>query len=93
MGRKITFKIADKGFQAEIIKVDRDKVYGYVEDHVTDRNGKPCTTGNLLEDGQTVAISGSTALKTVDPSLKEVDKKTLKTVYMNGKDAVLVPSV
>lgn len=93
MGRKITFKTGKYNFQAGIEKVDRDKVYGYVEDHVTDSKGNECTTGNLLEDGKTVIVSGSTAMKTVDSDFRELDKKTLKTVYMNGKSAVLVPSV
>ena len=31
-------------------------------------------------------------MKTVNTQNTEVDKKTLKTVYMDGKDAILVPS-
>jgi hypothetical protein len=92
MARNLKFKIEGKSCQAAIVKFDRSKVYGFVEEIVTDRNGKVCSIGSLMDDGQTIILSGATALKTVDDSLNEVDKKTLKTVYMDGKDAVLVPS-
>ena len=92
MAKSITFSIGDKKFQGAINKVDRDKVYGFVEELVTDASGYLCTTGSIMDDGSTIILSGATALKTVDKNNKEVDKKTLKAVYMDGKDAVLVPS-
>jgi hypothetical protein len=48
--------------------------------------------GSLLDDGKTLVLNGSTAIKTVDASFNELDKKELKVVYQDGKDAVLVPS-
>ena len=92
MSKLITFNIGDKKIQASINKVDRDKVYGYIEEKITDANGNECMLGSLLDDGTTIFLSGSTALKTVDKEINEVDKKSLKTVYMDGKDAILVPS-
>jgi len=92
MAKNLTFVIGDEKFSAGISKVDRDKVYGYVEEVVTDKEGNLCTVGSLLDDGQTLVLSGATALKTVDAKLNEVDKKTLKTVFQDGKDAVLIPS-
>ena len=92
MAKPITFNTGEKSFQAAINKVDRDKVYGYIEESITDANGEICLTGNLLDDGSTIILSGSTALKTVDENNNEVDKKSLKAVYMDGKDAILIPS-
>ncbi len=92
MAKNLTFCIGTKVFSASITKVDRDKVYGFVEEQVLDKNGNICLSGNLLDDGQTLVLSGATALKTVADGNIEVDKKTLKTVYHDGKDAVLVPS-
>jgi hypothetical protein len=48
--------------------------------------------GSLLDDGRTLVLNGATALKTVDSKFNELDKKELKVVYQDGKDAVLVPS-
>ena len=92
MAKQLTFVIDKHKIEAGIAKVDRDKVYGYVEERITDKAGKPCLTGNLLDDGQTLIVSGSTSLKTVDENGIEHDKKALKTVYLDGRDAVLVPS-
>jgi len=92
MGKNLTFSIGKQTYAAAPVKVDRDKVYGFVEHQVLDKNGNVCATGNLLDDGQTLILSGATAMKTVNTQNTEVDKKTLKTVYMDGKDAILVPS-
>jgi len=92
MAKPITFNTGEKSFQAAINKVDRDKVYGYIEESISDANGEICLSGNLLDDGSTIILSGATALKTVDFNNNEVDKKSLKAVYMDGKDATLIPS-
>jgi hypothetical protein len=92
MAKPITFNTGKKSFQAAINKVDRDKVYGYIEESIFDAYGDLCQTGNLLDDGSTIILSGSTALKTVDLNNIEVDKKSLRAVYLDGKDATLIPS-
>jgi len=92
MAKNITFRMGYLSFAAGLNKVDRDKVYGYVEEVVLDTQGKPCGTGSLLDDGQTLVLSGATALKTVDANNAEVDKQSMKMVYADGTDAVLVPS-
>lgn len=92
MGKNLIFCIEKQKFEASITKIDRDKVYGFVEEKVFDKNGNECISGNLLDDGKTLILSGSTALKTVDENFKELDKKKLKTVYLDGKDAILIQS-
>lgn len=92
MGKNLNFCIDKLNFNAGIVKLDRDKVYGYVDEIVLDKKGHECSTGNILDDGQTIFLSGSTALKTVTDENIEVDKKTLKTVFMDGSDAILIPS-
>lgn len=93
MAKTAKFSFKDSSFECSLTKVDRDKVYGYVEEKVTDKLDKSCILGAMLDDGQTVILPGSTVLKTVDEQNSEVDKKALKTVYMDGSDAVLMPSV
>jgi hypothetical protein len=92
MAKNLTFSINKTNYSAGITKVDRDKVYGFVEEQVLDKNGNLCSTGALLDDGQTLVLTGATAMKTVTDNNEEVDKKALKAVYMDGKDAILVPS-
>lgn len=92
MGKNIHFVIEGKSWSAGISKVDRNKVYGHVEEVISDSNGELCSVASILEDGQTIIVSGATALKTVDSENKEISKDAIKTVNLDGTDAVLVPS-
>ena len=92
MAKAIQFNAGKLTFAASLTKVDRDKVYGFIEVKVNDDKGNPCAMGSLLDDGKTIVLNGATANKTVDALFNELDKKELKVVYQDGKDAVLVPS-
>jgi hypothetical protein len=92
MAKAIEFVADNFKFAAALTKVDRDKVYGFIELKVKDDSAKPCILGSILDDGKTLILNGSTALKTVDAKYNELDKKQLKVVYQNGADAILVPS-
>lgn len=92
MAKAIEFVADNFKFAAALTKVDRDKVYGFIELKVKDDSAKPCILGSILDDGKTLILNGSTALKTVDAKYNELDKKQLKVVYQNGEDAILVPS-
>lgn len=92
MAKAIEFVADNFKFAAALTKVDRDKVYGFIELKVKDDLAKPCILGSILDDGKTLILNGATALKTVDAKYNELDKKQLKVVYQNGEDAILVPS-
>ena len=92
MAKAIQFNAGKLTFAASLTKVDRDKVYGFIEVKVNDDKGNPCAMGSLLDDGKTIVLNGATALKTVDNKYNELDKKQLKVVYQNGEDAILIPS-
>jgi hypothetical protein len=92
MAKAIQFVAGKLKFAAALTKIDRDKVYGFIEVKVNDDKGNPCIMGSLLDDGKTLVLNGATALKTVDASYNELDKKELKVIYQDGSDAVLVAS-
>ena len=92
MAKQLQFIFGNYTWQGSLTKVDRDKVYGFVEESVFDKNGTLCTLASMLDDGSTLVPTGATAMKIVDSKNKEVDKKSLKTVYMDGRDAILIPS-
>jgi hypothetical protein len=93
MARLAAFKIGKTLFKAAINKIDRDKIYGFVEEHTFDMNGDECTLGAVLNDGSTFVLSGATAMKKVDEQLREVDKSEIKTVKIDGSEALLQPSI
>ena len=93
MARNLSFTIQEKiHFEASITKIEREKIYGYVEDLTFDKENNPCILGNLLDDGKTLFVNGSTALKTINKNREELDKKSLITVNKEGREAQLVPS-
>jgi hypothetical protein len=93
MAKQAIFTCNGDRFEAALVKVDRDKLYGFVEEVVTDEQGRPCVLGSILDDGKTLLVPGSTQLRTVDDKNRELDKKALKVVNTDGTDAVLAPSV
>jgi hypothetical protein len=93
MAREPKFIFKDKTFNAALVKVDRDKVYGWTETKYLDSNGKACNFVNILDDGRTMIGAGGLAYKTIDEAANEVDKSTLLAKYADGSDAVLKPSV
>jgi hypothetical protein len=92
MARQIKFVFGNQQWNAGLTKVDRDKVYGYVEEVVSDKNGNVCLSASLLDDGSTVILYGATALKTAGTDNNELDKANIVTVYLDNKPASLVPS-
>lgn len=93
MARNIRFTNGGNTWESGITKVDRNKVYGWVETEIYDSNGGLCSTASLLDDGATLILSGSTALKSVDKNGAEVNKKELKAVHLDGTPAEQIPSV
>jgi hypothetical protein len=92
VAKQIKFVFNDSSWAAGLVKLDRDKVYGYVEEVITDANQEPCAVASLLDDGHSLVLTGSMALKTVDDKFNEVDKKSLKAFKLDGTPAELVPS-
>jgi hypothetical protein len=87
------FKFKDFTFEAPLTKVDRKKVYGWVETKYTDDKNNPCNFLTLLDDGKTMVGSGGMGLKSIDETGNEIDKSTLVARYADGSEATLFPSV
>ena len=51
MARKVKFSLSDITFSGEIIKVNREKIYGWSEVEVYDKHSSKCELGGLV-DGQ-----------------------------------------
>ena len=51
MARTLQFKIEGQEISASIGKIDRKKLYGWVDKSPVDRHGNPCFMGSISEDG------------------------------------------
>lgn len=93
MAREPQFVFKDQTFTAALVKLERNKVYGWTETKYTDAEGRPCSFITMLDDGRTMLGTGGLALKSIDAHGNEIDKSTLVARYEDGSEATLFPSV
>lgn len=93
MARLVNFVTPNSSFQASVQKIDRNRIYGWVEKEYKDDNQVSCETATLLNDGQTILISGGLAFKTVDSEGRETEKSSLVAKNSDMSDAILYPSI
>jgi hypothetical protein len=93
MAKEASFQIDGTSFSAALTKVDREKVYGWVEERHYDGKGNPLSWATLLLDGKTLIGTGGTALKTLGPDGEEVSKSALSAILPDGSPAELQKSV
>ena len=78
------------GFEGQPInfaleKVDRAKLYGYVETEVLDETGKKCELATLAGDGHSIVGKGGTALGYISQDGLWRKKSDLRPVDLHGK--------
>ncbi len=92
MAKTVHFVSNKFTFEAELIKLDREKVYGYTEEKYYDLNNQLCKSAYLLEDGKTVVPAGGFAMKMVHNN-KEISRKELIAVDSDLNPLTQIPSV
>lgn len=92
MARKLNIALRGATFEVEPVKLERKKLYGWVETRVSTPDGQICASASLNDDGVTVAASGcvKTGILTGDGSWAE--RSQLIAVGQDGKPAPLAPS-
>src|SRR5258707_14625916 len=76
LGESIHFTLVEK--------VERSKLYGYVETEVVDATGKRCELATLTGDGHSLVGKGGTALAYLSPHGLWRRKSELKPVDIHG---------
>ncbi len=62
MAKPLVVEFQGQSVNLALHKIDRTKLYGYVDTEVVDETGKPCELGTLLGDGHTLVGKGGTGL-------------------------------
>ncbi|MCW8132042.1 MAG: hypothetical protein KIS92_16970 [Planctomycetota bacterium] len=86
----LQFNGTDLPFSTE--KVDRTKLYGFIDVEALDDQGRRCHLATLADDGRTIIGMGGTAFAQLSPDGEWLDKSKLKPVDPEGKPIVPVPS-
>jgi len=93
MAKNLSFSIKGAHYEAAPVKIERKKLYGWVEVKALDDNGDECTAVSIDEGGSLVIPKGGTGLGILDNNGRWVERSSLKAVYADtGENAVLVPS-
>ena len=92
MARKVKFSLSDITLSGEIIKVNREKIYGWSEVEVYDKHSSKCELAGLV-DGQYIIPSGYSSLVTLNEKGDTISKNELIGFDNSGNKVDLVPSI
>ena len=92
MAKQLTFSISGKECTATPMKLDRKKIYGWSEKLALDDDGCECSLVSMDETGTIIIPTGGTGLGILSADGRWVDRKSLKTVKLDGSPAKLMPS-
>lgn len=92
MARSLSFSLDGASISAEINKVDRKKIYGWVDKKAFDRNGEECYMGSLSEDGTTIFEKESFEMGYLDNAGEWLEKNDLLLVDENDQELEKVES-
>lgn len=85
MARTLSFAVGRSKFTAELIKVDRSKLYGSVTTETLDPEGERCQLATLARDGRTLIPYGGTAAGYLNTDGKWVNSNERQPVDVDGE--------
>jgi hypothetical protein len=83
MARPLQLQLGDTTYAFQLEKVDRSKLYGYVDVEALDDKGRACRLTTLAGDGRTLVASTASAL--LSPDGEWLDRSKLTAVNPEGK--------
>jgi hypothetical protein len=92
MSKALTVQYKGREITLAIEKVDRTRLYGYVETEVLDEGSRRCQLVTLNGDGHTLAGRGDTANVLLSPTRDWRERSQLTPVDTAGKPITPVPS-
>ena len=77
MAKELTFELSGETFSGNLVKLEREKLYGRSEISVADSNGDPCRVAHLVPEGTLIVPSGAVKPGIVDEKRLWLDKADL----------------
>ncbi len=85
MAKPLTVKHEGHSINLALEKVDRSKLYGYVETEILDEAGKHCELGTLTSDGHSIVGKGGSGIAYLSQDGLWRKKAELTPVDLHGK--------
>ncbi len=92
MGRPLVLQFGGQDLTFDMLKVDRSKLYGYVDIEALDDKGRPCSLATLAGDGRTILAPGGGAIALLSPEGQWLERAKLTPVDREGNKITPVPS-
>ncbi len=92
MARYLTFKINEKEYSLEPVKLDRKKLYGWIDREVLDEDEKKCSPAILDDTSMKIIPNGEIGLAILTDEGEWVSRSELTAVDGNGDPVNIVPS-
>jgi len=92
MAKPLVVEFQGQTVSLALEKIDRSKLYGYVDTEVVDESGKACELATLLGDGHSLVGKGGKALAYLSQEGLWRSKSELSPVDNNGKPITPVKS-
>lgn len=92
MARALILSVDGREFPVQIVKINREDLYGSVEIEAFDEKGKPAELLILAPDGKTLIGKGGTALATLDTKGNSISRTDLSVVGAKGEELPRVES-
>lgn len=85
MPRELILSLDGHEIAVQLVKLEREKLYGDVEIEAFDEKGKPATLKMLAADGKTLINKGGTALVTVNEDGDSISRTDLVALDEDGE--------
>jgi len=92
MARALVLSVDGREIPVQIVKINREDLYGSVEIEAFDEKGKPAELLILAPDGKTLIGKGGTALATLDTKGNSISRTELSVVGPKGEELPRVES-
>jgi hypothetical protein len=92
MARPLVLVLRGEPIEVALEKIDRSKLYGYVETEVQDEAGKRCDLGTLLGDGHSIVGKGGSAIAYLNADGLWCARSELAPIDVHGKPITPVKS-
>jgi len=92
MAKPLVFGFRGQPVECAIEKVDRAKLYGYIDTEVQDEAGKPCELATLLGDGHSITGKGGSSIAYLSADGQWLTRAKLRPVDVHGQPITPVKS-
>jgi hypothetical protein len=92
VAKNLIFTLKGETFEADPVKSERKKLYGWSEVKTLDDGGEECISVQVDETGALIIPKGGLGMGILSPKGNWVDRSELKALTLDGKEAPLVPS-